>query len=136
MALVETFEEMFSWQKARILNKIIYQESNQSQFQQDFALKNQIRKSSISIMSNIAEGFERSSNKEFKYFLNVAKGSAGELRSQLYIANDLNYLENKIFNKCMALILEISRLISSFMESLDIAIINDQIKQNSKSIKS
>ncbi len=83
MALVENFEDMFSWQKARILNKIIYQESNQTQFQQDFALKNQIRKSSISIMSNIAEGFERNSNKEFKYFMNVAKGSAGELRSQL-----------------------------------------------------
>jgi four helix bundle protein len=129
MALVEKFEDMLSWKKARLLNKDIYLESNRSEFQKDYALKHQIRKSSISIMSNIAEGFERKSNKEFKYFLNVAKGSASELRSQLYIANDLGYIENKKLDGYISMATEISRLISGFIESLDEAILREQLKQ-------
>ncbi|MBK7388830.1 MAG: four helix bundle protein [Bacteroidetes bacterium] len=97
MAPIIKFEDIQAWQRARELNKIIYTESNLQAFSKDFALKDQIRKSSISIMSNIAEGFERKSNNEFKYFLNVAKGSAGELRSQLYICFDLNYINKEIF---------------------------------------
>ena len=129
MALVESFEEMFSWKKARILNKIIYQESNKSKFQKDYALKDQIRRSSISIMSNIAEGFERKSNKEFKYFMNVAKGSAGEVRSQLYIANDLGYIEDLKLKGYISLATEISRLISGFIESLDELILKEQLQK-------
>jgi len=129
MALVETFEEMYSWKKARILNKIIYEESNKSEFKKDYAFKDQIRKSSISIMSNIAEGFERASDREFKYFLNVAKGSAGELRSQLYIANDLGYLNYEKFKECFDLSSDVSRLLSKFMETL---CIENKSEQNSK----
>jgi four helix bundle protein len=119
MALIETFEDMIAWQKARELNKLIYLESNSELFNRDFALKNQIRKSSISIMSNIAEGFERFSSKEFKYFLNVAKGSAGELRAQLYIALDLGYVSEKIFNLCQSIVIEISKILTAFMSKLD-----------------
>ena len=129
MALVEKFEDMLSWKKARILNKIIYLESNQSEFHKDYALKDQIRKSSISIMSNIAEGFERKSNKEFKYFMNVAKGSAGELRSQLYIANDLGYIHDENFKGYIAQAAEISRLISGFIDALNEAILEEQLKR-------
>jgi len=118
MATITCFEEMFSWQKARILNKIIYSKTNEGVFKKDFALRDQIRKSSISIISNIAEGFERASDKEFKYFLNIAKGSAGEVRSQLYIAHDLGYIDDELFKRCKDLVSEISRLLQGFMEYL------------------
>lgn len=113
---------MFSWQKARELNKIIYLETQNEMFNKDFALKVQIRKSSISIMSNIAEGFERSNDKEFRYFLKVAKGSAGELRSQLYIASDLGYINQEMFNSCYKVINDIARLISKFIAKLNMRI--------------
>jgi four helix bundle protein len=118
MATITCFEEMLSWQKARILNNIIYSKTKEVIFNKDFALRDQIRKSSISIMSNIAEGFERGSDSEFKYFLNVAKGSAGEVRSQLYIAFDQGYIDNELFNRCKDLVLDISRLLQGFMEYL------------------
>ncbi|MGR6088348.1 MAG: four helix bundle protein [Arcticibacter sp.] len=119
MPLIKRFEDMLSWKKARELNKIIYQETLNPSFSKDYALKDQIRKSSISIMSNIAEGFERGTENEFKYFLRVAKGSAGELRSQLYIASDLNYLDHKCFSECSTQITEITKLISAFIHSID-----------------
>ncbi|MBK6641005.1 MAG: four helix bundle protein [Bacteroidia bacterium] len=119
MAPIIKFEDIQAWQRARELNKIIYTESNLQAFSKDFALKDQIRKSSISIMSNIAEGFERKSNNEFKYFLNVAKGSAGELRSQLYICFDLNYINDEIFNQCQKMASEISSMLNSFIKYLE-----------------
>jgi four helix bundle protein len=119
MTVIKNFEEMVAWQRARRLNRVIYSESNNAEFKNDFALKNQIRKSSISIMSNIAEGFERNSQKEFKYFLNVAKGSAGELRSQLYIALDLGYINNNLFDTCHGMVSEISKMLYGFMKHLD-----------------
>ena len=122
MPLIKKFEDMFSWQKARELNKIIYLETQNEMFNKDFALKVQIRKSSISIMSNIAEGFERSNDKEFRYFLKVAKGSAGELRSQLYIASDLGYINQEMFNSCYKVINDIARLISKFIAKLNMRI--------------
>jgi len=118
MGTITCFEDMHSWKKARILNNLIYIESNKNSFNKDYALRDQIRKSSISIMSNIAEGFERGTNREFKYFLNVAKGSAGEVRSQLYIAYDLGYISNELFTEFKELSSEISRLITGFMEYL------------------
>jgi four helix bundle protein len=119
MPLIKTFEDMLSWKKARELNKIIYLGTLNPSFSKDFALKDQIRRSSISIMSNIAEGFERGTKNEFKYFLRVAKGSAGELRSQLYIASDLNYLDYKSFTDCSTQITEITKLISAFIQRID-----------------
>ena len=128
MAPIIKFEEMHDWQKARELNKLIYLKSNESVFNKDYALKDQIRKSSISIMSNIAEGFERNNNKEFKYFLNVAKGSAGELRSQLYIALDLGYINSEVFHICQKLASEISKMLNGFINYLENTINKSKIK--------
>ena len=85
----ERFEDIIAWQKARILTYNIYKEFEGSKY---FGYKEQIQRASVSIMNNIAEGFERKSNKEFKYFLFVAKGSCGEVRSMLYLAKDLEIL--------------------------------------------
>jgi len=85
---------------------------------EDIDLRRQIRKASVSISSNIAEGFERSSDKEFIYFLNIAKASAGEVRSQLYLAYDLEYLNNNDFNELKNNSLEISKMISGFIKYL------------------
>ena len=104
MATYKTFTELDIWQKARELNKQIYEVSSEGLFAKDYCLQNQIRRASISIMSNIAEGFERDGNKEFLQFLSISKGSLGELMSQLFIAHDLGYLDEKtldpLLNRC------------------------------------
>ncbi len=86
MSSFKSFEEIESWQKARELTRKVYAVSNQGAFTKDFGLRDQIRRASVSIMSNIAEGFERDGNREFLQFLAVAKGSSGEVRAQLYVA--------------------------------------------------
>lgn len=88
-----TFESLRVWHDARRLSVAIYAAARAGQFARDFGLRDQICRAAISIMSNIAEGFERGSGREFLQFLKVAKGSAGEVRSQLYAAEDLGYLE-------------------------------------------
>lgn len=90
---VECFEDLFIWQKAVEFAKEIYLITEKKGLKNDFGLKNQMRDSAVSISSNIAEGFERRSRKEYLNFLNIAKGSAGEIRSQLYIAREVGYLE-------------------------------------------
>src|ERR1035437_3337191 len=90
-------EDIKAWQKARQLNIGIYKATTKDLFSRDFALRDQIRRSSISVLSNIAEGFERESKQEFIRFLSIAKASCGELRAQLYIANDLRYLSKEEF---------------------------------------
>jgi len=119
MTLVTSFEEMFSWKKARELNKIIYEKTSKPEFQRDFELKNQIRSSSLSTMSNIAEGFERDNLKEFRYFMRIAKGSNGETRSQIYTAFDVGYLDEEVFKNCIKLTTDIGNLIGAFIESLN-----------------
>ena len=84
---IRRFEDVIAWQKAKDLAVGIYTEFSESK---DFAFKDQIQRSAVSIMNNIAEGFERRTNDEFKYFLYVAKGSCGEVRSMLYLAKELN----------------------------------------------
>jgi four helix bundle protein len=86
MATIKKFEDIEAWQKARVLCQEIYRISREGQFAKDFALRNQICASSGSIMDNIAEGFERGGRKEFIQFLGIAKGSSGEVKSQLYRA--------------------------------------------------
>src|SRR5262249_26484266 len=98
MATIEKFEDIEAWKLARRVSNLVYEASSQEKFCRDFALVNQIRRASISILSNIAEGFERQGNKEFLQFLAVAKGSCGEVRSQLYIALDQNYIERVTFD--------------------------------------
>jgi len=118
MGKIEKFEEMEAWQKARKLTRGIYSITKSNGFHKDFALKNQIRKASISVMSNIAEGFERSGTSEFVQFLAIAKGSAGEVRSQLYIALDQDYITQKKFKDLDDLTDETSNLIGGLMKYL------------------
>src|SRR6187455_1015360 len=98
MATILRFEDIDGWKMARDLTNDIYRVTSDGQFGRDFGLCNQIRKASVSIMSNIAEGFERDGNKEFCNFLSIAKGSAGEVRSQLYVALDQNYITESQFD--------------------------------------
>ena len=119
MGKFNSFEEINSWQKSRIFNKRIYLITENTNFKKDFDLTRQIRRASISISSNIAEGFERNTDKEFIYFLYVAKASAGEVRSQLYLAFDLEYITKEEFEKLLESATEISRLIAGFIKYLE-----------------
>lgn len=118
MAKIQHFEDLISWQKARELNRLIYKASKNGSFAKDFGLRGQIRRASISVMSNIAEGFERGGDKEFVQFLSNAKGSCGEVRAQLYAALDEGYLTPSEFKELSDRSIEISRLISGFMAYL------------------
>ncbi len=92
MATIERFEELQVWQKARVLCREIDQLTRLSEFSKDYSLKDQIRRSSGSVMDNIAEGFDRQTSKEFRQFLYTAKGSCSEVKSQLYRALDFGYI--------------------------------------------
>ncbi|CAD0000994.1 four helix bundle protein [Flavobacterium chungangense] len=118
MSKFRSFEEINSWQKSRIFNKKIYLITENCNFKKDFDFVRQIRRASLSISSNIAEGFERNTDKEFIYFLYVAKASAGEVRSQLYLAFDLEYIIKEEFEMLLESITEISKLISGFIKYL------------------
>ncbi|MDO8609175.1 MAG: four helix bundle protein, partial [bacterium] len=85
----------------------------------DYSYKDQIQRACISVMNNIAEGFERKGDKEFKHFLFIAKGSCGEVRSMLYIALELNYISQNNFNNLYNLTIEISKILSGFIKSLN-----------------
>lgn len=97
MATIRRFEEIQAWQTARQLTKQVYDLSSAGAFARDFALRDQMRRASVSIMSNIAEGFESKTNNLFLEFLGRAKGSAGELRAQSYVATDVGYLAKEQF---------------------------------------
>lgn len=112
------FEDLEVWQKARELIRDIYKLTVGQKFSKDFGLKEQIQRSAVSIMSNIAEGFERKTAKEFIQFLYIAKGSSGELRSQLYVAYDLGYSTDEDFNKCLSKSEQISKSIGGFIKYL------------------
>ena len=118
MGKFKSFEEINSWQKARQFNKRIYEITDNQNFKKDFDLVRQIRRASISISSNIAEGFERNTDKEFIHFLYIAKASAAEERSQLYLALDLNYIEKIEFEELFKDVSDISKLISGFIKYL------------------
>jgi four helix bundle protein len=118
MAKIERFEDLTSWQKAREMNQLIYTATRAGAFAKDFGLRDQIRRASISVMSNIAEGFERGGDKEFIQFLANAKGSCGEVRAQLYAALDEKYLAQAEFKELYDKSIEISRLISGLMRYL------------------
>ena len=118
MGKFESFEEIKSWQKARAFNRRLYEVTDNQSFKKDIDLTRQIRRASISISSNIAEGFERNSDREFIYFLYIAKASAGEVRSQLYLALDLNYISTLDFEELFNEVSDISKLISGFIKYL------------------
>lgn len=110
----KTFEEMPVWRDARSLTASIYTTTGAGFFSSDFGLKDQIRRSAVSIMSNIAEGYERPSKKEFAMFLGYSKGSAGELRSQLYVALDQKYISQEQFLELRNRASEISSQLAKF----------------------
>jgi four helix bundle protein len=116
--MAASFEELKVWQKARELANLIYTATRQGEFARDYGLVDQIRRASVSVLSNIAEGFERGSYTEFLQFLYIAKGSCGEVRAQLYIARDQKYLPQAAFQQCHALAVEISRMISGLADHL------------------
>ncbi|MDQ2936189.1 MAG: four helix bundle protein [Acidobacteriota bacterium] len=118
MATFKTFEQIDAWKKSRELTKQIYRITGQRAFARDYGLKDQIRRACVSVMSNIAEGFERSGSGEFTQFLAIAKGSAGEVRSQLYVALDQAYLRQEEFDTVSRDAMEVSRMLSGLMNYL------------------
>ena len=118
MKKVKVFEDLIAWQKARELTKEIYAVTNSGRFQKDFGLRNQIQRAGVSIMSNIAEGFDRASRAEFHQFLVVAKGSCAEVRSHLYIAKDVGYLSPDQFSRLKDLTEEVSQIIGGLRSAV------------------
>lgn len=118
MATFRQFEDILAWQKARELVARIYQVSMVGNFSRDFAMRDQMRRACLSIPSNIAEGFERGGRKEFILFLGHAKGSCGEVRSQLYHALDQAYLDETTWRELHEACLGISRLLDGLMQYL------------------
>ncbi len=118
---VETFEDLLVWQKGIEIVKQIYLITKDGNLSKDFALRDQLRRAALSIPTNIAEGFERSSRKEYLNFLNFAKGSAGELRSLLLVASEIGYLDTAKHAELRNFILELSRYLSNHIKSLKIS---------------
>lgn len=115
MATVQKFEDLICWQKARELTKEVYRSLKNCS---DYGFKDQIQRASVSVLSNIAEGFERGTKQEFLNYLYIAKGSAGEVRAQLYVALDNGYLNIETFKYLNNLAQECSRLVASFAEKI------------------
>ncbi len=119
MAKIERFEDIQGWQKGRELCKTVYQVTNKGAFSRDYGLRDQIRRAAISVISNIAEGFESQSDQTFIRHLYIAKGSPGEVRAQSYIALDQGYLTPAEFDTLYKIASETSRLISGFIQYLE-----------------
>lgn len=115
---VKAFEDLKVWQDARVFVRSIYELTSLPLFNKDYGLKDQIQRAAVSIMNNIAEGFERGSNKEFIKFLGYSKGSAGEVRSMLYVALDLKYISKKEFESVYNNSIEIIKQIANFIKYL------------------
>ncbi|MDH4027454.1 MAG: four helix bundle protein [Nitrospirota bacterium] len=112
------FEDLEIWKLARVLTKKIYELTNMNEFSRDFGLRDQIRRAAISVMSNIAEGFERGGNQEFYQFLSIAKSSCGEARCQLYIAKDQKYVDEINCEILLNDFKKLSIMINKFMSYL------------------
>lgn len=115
---IEKFEDIKAWQEARRLTNLVYHLSKKGTFSRDFALRDQTRKSAISIMANIAEGFQRRSNKEFIQFLYIALGSTSEIQSHLYVALDAEYISRKEFDSAYQSAEEILKMLHGFIKYL------------------
>lgn len=115
---VERFEDLIAWQKARKLATEIYQASSVGDFSKDFGLRDQIRRAAVSVMSNVAEGFDRGSRAEFHQFLVIAKASCAEVRSQLYVAQDVSYITTENFARLNGQTEELSKIIGGLRASV------------------
>src|SRR5215471_8593843 len=116
--MVRNFEDLNVWKQARQLTQEVYRLTKTEQFLKDFGLRDQIRRAAISVMSNIAEGFERGGNQEFVQFLSVAKASCGEVRSQLYVALDQGYTTANDSEKLLQLFMRLSGMLSNLISYL------------------
>jgi len=118
MDKIKKFEDLIAWQKARELTKAIYKLTSNGLFSKDFGLRDQIRRAAVSVMSNIAEGFERGSMNEFHQFLVIAKASCAEVRSQLYVALDAGYINEPAFQTLNQQATEVSKIIGGLRASI------------------
>ena len=118
MTGVQRFEDLVAWQKARTLTGEIYRLTGQGMLARDHGLKNQMQRAAVSVMSNIAEGFERRSRRDFRHFLVIAKASSAELRSQLYVALDAGLIGQSQFDAVTTQAIEVSRVLSGLHRSI------------------
>jgi len=118
MSKIEKFEDILAWQKARELTKEVYAFTKKGPFAKDFGLRDQVQRASVSIMGNVAEGFERGGDKEFIQFLSMSKGSCGEVKSHLYVALDQQYMVDTDFQRLYARAEDVGRLLGGFMSYL------------------
>jgi four helix bundle protein len=113
--IITRFEDISSWQKARELTNFLHITFKDNK---DYSFKDQLFRALVSILNNIAEGFERNTDKELKYFLYIAKGSCGEVRSMLYLALDFKYITQEQYKTAYDLSISISQLLSAFIKKL------------------
>ena len=118
MGEIRRFEDLIAWQKARTLAWEIYEVTHRGAFARDFGLSGQIRRAAVSVMSNIAEGFERGGRAEFHQFLSVAKASCAEARSELYVALDVKYIDQPTFQRLLANAEEVARIVGGLRASV------------------
>lgn len=118
MPRIRRFEDLEAWKMARLITRDVYTSTRRGEFARDFGLRDQICRATVSIMANIAEGFERDGDREFLNFLSIAKGSAGETRSLLYVALDQGYITDEVFESITARLVECSRMISGLAKYL------------------
>lgn len=126
MAKIERFEDLKVWQAARLISIAVFEITKNEKLSKDYSLKDQMNRSAGSIMDNIAEGFERGGKKEFIQFLYIAKGSSGELRSQIYRAKDRAFINNDEFEKLLKNVEEVSKQLMGFIQYLK----NSELKGN------
>jgi len=115
---IEKFEDLLAWQEARNLTKLAYRAARHNALQKDFSLRDQLQRAAVSVMSNIAEGFERANKQEKLQFLNIARASCGEVRSLLYVCADAGLLDNQTISQLQSSCASTGRLISGLMHSL------------------
>ncbi|MDR8393503.1 four helix bundle protein [Aliifodinibius sp. S!AR15-10] len=135
MATIKKFEDLEIWQESRILVNKIYELTRQGEFDKDFGLKDQVRRSTVSVMNNISEGFESRTVKRFIDYLGRSKASCGETRSMLYVALDCKYMTDEQFDECYNLATKISRKIYRFTKYLEKYKSNDRVSEAVTSYK-
>lgn len=131
MPTITRFEEIEAWQTARELAKMIYSIAEEGKIARDFGLKEQLRRASVSVMSNVAEGFESKTQALFIRYLGIAKASAGEVRSQLYVARDVGYLTEQQFSNLFQMAEKASRQLSRFISYFEAHPQSHRLKEDS-----
>jgi four helix bundle protein len=119
MSKIEKFEDLIAWKKAKLLATAVYKASKQGALAKDFGLSGQMQRAAVSIMSNIAEGFERQRRAEFHHFLFIAKGSCAELRSQLYLAFEIGYIDKSTFESLQTMAEEVGRVVGGLRSAVE-----------------